>query len=300
MSVKKGSGCHNVIINDERGSMQPAHSRTSHTVNGISLPLYLLVSFGCAWLIWLPLLIAEYLQLSLPVPSVVFITLGSFAPSVVALLLTWRYAGGTELRQLLARALVWRVSPIWYLLAIFGPALMMLLAMGGHIVLGGTVPDYVPFGPRWLIVAVNIVLVFFIGGPLGEEFGWRGVVLPALEARFSPPWESLILGIIWTVWHLPLVFISASAQHSLPFWLFALLTMPLCILITWVYHGSGESLLLVMLFHAAVNTWSGVLKISPEAAGSTRPLALAVLLTWVVALLIAGGRKRFTPKRSLL
>jgi len=76
--------------------------------------------------------------------------------------------------------------------------------------------------------------------------------------------------------------------------------MPLCILITWVYHGSGESLLLVMLFHAAVNTWSGVLKISPEAAGSTRPLALAVLLTWVVALLIAGGRKRFTPKRSLL
>jgi len=181
LSVKKGSGCHNVIINDERGSMQPAHSRTSHTVNGISLPLYLLVSFGCAWLIWLPLLIAEYLQLSLPVPSVVFITLGSFAPSVVALLLTWRYAGGTELRQLLARALVWRVSPIWYLLAIFGPALMMLLAMGGHIVLGGTVPDYVPFGPRWLIVAVNIVLVFFIGGPLGEEFGWRGVVLRHLR-----------------------------------------------------------------------------------------------------------------------
>ena len=296
MSVKEGSGCHNVTINDERGSMQPAHSRTSHSVNGIPLPLYLLVSFGGAWLIWLPLLIAEYLQLSLPVPSVVFITLGSFAPSVVALLLTWRYAGGTELRQLLGRALVWRVSPIWYLLAIFGPALMMLLAMGGHLVLGGTVPDYVPFGPRWLIVAVNIVLVFLIGGPLGEEFGWRGVVLPALEARFSPPWDSLILGIIWTVWHLPLFFISASAQHSLPFWLFALLTMPLCILITWVYHGSGESLLLVMLFHAAVNTWSGVLKISPEAAGSTRPLALAVLLTWVVALLIVGGRKWFTSK----
>jgi uncharacterized protein len=279
--------------------MQPAHSRITHSVKGIPLPLYLLVSFGCAWLIWLPLLIAEYLQLSLPVPSVVFITLGSFAPSVVALLLTWRYAGGTELRQLLARALVWRVSPIWYLLAIFGPALMMLLAMGGHIVLGGTVPDYVPFGARWFIVAVNFVLIFLIGGPLGEEFGWRGVVLPALEARFSPPWDSLILGIIWTVWHLPLFFISASAQHSLPFWLFALLTMPLCILITWVYHDSGESLLLVMLFHAAVNTWSGALKISPEAASSTRPLILAVLLTWAVALLVVVGQKRFTSRRLL-
>jgi hypothetical protein len=158
--VKEGSCCHNVTINNERGSMQPAHSRTSHSVNGIPLPLYLRVSFGGAWLIWLPLLIAEYLQLSLPVPSVVFITLGSFAPSVVALLLTWRYAGGTELRQLFGRALVWRVSPIWHLLAIVGPAMVMLLALGGHIVLGGTVPDYVPFCARWLIVAVNFVLVF--------------------------------------------------------------------------------------------------------------------------------------------
>ena len=278
--------------------MQPAHSRGTSSGNCIPLPLYLLATFGGAWLIWLPLLIVEYLRLSLPVPSFVFITLGSFAPSVAALFLTWRYAGGTELRQLLGRALVWCVSPIWYLLAIVGPAMVILLAMGGHLVLGGTVPDYVPFGARWLIVAVNLVLVFLIGGPLGEEFGWRGVVLPALEARFSPPWDSLILGIIWTVWHLPLFFISASAQHSLSFWLFALLTMPLSILITWVYHGSTESLLLVMLFHAAVNTWSGALKISPESAGSTRPLVLVVLLTWVVALLVVG-RKRFASKRAL-
>ena len=269
---------------------------------GISIPLtlYLLITFGCSWLIWLPLLIAEHQRLALPVPSVVLITLGSFAPSIAALYLTWRYTGGTGLRQLLGRAFVWRVSPIWYVLAIVGPAMVMLLAMGGHIVLGGTVPDYVPFGARWLIVAVNFVLVFLIGGPLGEEFGWRGVVLPALEARFSPPWDSLILGTIWTVWHVPLFFIAASAQHSLPFWLFALLTMPLCILITWVYHGSGNSLFLVMLFHAAVNTWSGALKISPEAAGSTRPLTFVMLLTWVVALLVVVGCKRFASKRPLL
>ena len=288
---------HTVAINDRIGSMQPAHSRSTNSDVHIPLTVYLLVTFGIAWLIWLPLLIAEYLRLSLSVPSVVFITLGSFAPSIVALFITWKYAGGTELRQLLGRALVWRISPAWYVLAIVGPAMVMLLAMGGHILLGGTMPDYVPFGARWLIVAVNFVLVFLIGGPLGEEFGWRGVVLPALEARFRPPWDSLILGIIWTVWHLPLFFISASAQHSLPFWLFALLTMPLCILITWVYHCSENSLLLVMLFHAAVNTWSGVLKISPEAAGSTMPLTLVVLLTWVVALLVVVGRKRVRESR---
>jgi hypothetical protein len=88
------------------------------------------------------------------------------------------------------------------------------------------------------------------------------------------------------VWHLPLFFISDSAQNSLPFRMYALLTIPLTLLITWVYHGSGDSLLLVMIFHASVNTWSGPLMISPEAAGSARPFTLVVILMWAVAILI--------------
>ncbi len=270
--------------------MQPTKIREN-----IPLTTYLLLTFGSAWLIWSPLLVAEYMRLTLSVPSIVFITLGTFAPTITALFLTWRYAGGTELRRLLGRALIWRVSPIWYVIAVAGPALVMLLATGIHVLLGGTAPDYVPFSARWLIVVLNFVLVFLIGGPLGEEFGWRGFALPSLEARFSPLWASLILGVIWAVWHLPLFFISGSAQHSLPFWLYALLTIPLTILITWVYHGSGDSLLLVMLFHAAVNTWSGPLMIGPEAAGSTRPFTLVVILTWVVALLVIGRGVR-APK----
>jgi len=266
--------------------MQQTCLCSTNAIQPIPLSTYLLVTFGSAWLVWAPLLVAEYAELPLPVPPIVLIVLGSFAPTITALFLTWRYAGGTELRRLLGRAFIWRVSPIWYVLAIFGPALVMLVATGGHVLLGGTAPDYTPFGARWLLVPINFVLVLLIGGPLGEEFGWRGLALPALEKRFSPPWASLILGIIWAVWHLPLFFISASAQHNLPFWLYALLTIPLTILITWVYHGSGGSLLLVMLFHAAVNTWSGPLQISPEAAGSTRPFALVMILTWVVALLV--------------
>ncbi|MBK8617195.1 MAG: CPBP family intramembrane metalloprotease [Anaerolineales bacterium] len=272
--------------------MQQTYLHSTNAIHPIPLSTYLLLTFGSAWLVWSPLLLAEYLHLTLPVPSLVFITLGTFAPSITALFLTWRYAGGTELRRLLRRAVIWRVSPVWYLIAIAGPALIMLLAMGVHVLLGGTIPDYVPFGVRWLIVVVNFILILLIGGPLGEEFGWRGLALPSLEARFSPLWASLILGVIWAVWHLPLFFISGSAQSSLPFGLYALLTIPLTILITWVYHGSGNSLLLVMLFHAAVNTWSGPLMISPEAAGSTRPLVLGVILTWLIALLVVVGRRR--------
>ena len=271
--------------------MQQTYLRSANSSQSIRLTTYLLVTFGSAWLIWLPLLIAENTNLQLPVPPIVLIALGSFAPTLTALFLTWRYAGTTELRRLLGRAFIWRIAPIWYALAIFGPALVMLMAMGGHVLLGGTAPELVPFGARWWLVAVNFFLVLLIGGPLGEEFGWRGLALPALEKRFTPPWDSLILGLIWSVWHLPLFFISTSAQHSLPFWLYALLTIPLTILITWLYHGSGDSLLLVMLFHAAVNTWSGPLRISPEAAGSIRPFALVVIFTGVVALLVVVSRR---------
>ncbi len=269
--------------------MQQTYLRNANAIHPISLSTYLLLTFGSAWLIWSPLLVAEYMHLTLPVPSLVFITLGTFAPSLTALFLTWGYAGGTELHHLLGRAFIWRVSPIWYGIAIAGPALIMLLAMGIHVLLGGTAPDYVPFGVRWLIVVVNFILILLIGGPLGEEFGWRGFALPSLETRFSPLWASLILGVIWAVWHLPLFFISDSAQHSLSFGMYALLTIPLTLLITWVYHGSGDSLLLVMLFHASVNTWSGPLMISPESAGSTRPFTLVVVLTWAVAFLVVVG-----------
>lgn len=272
--------------------MQQTSLRNANAVHPIPLSTYFLLTFGSAWLIWSPLLIAEDLHLTLSVPSFIFITLGSFAPSLTALFLTWRYAGGIELRRLLGQALIWRVSPIWYGIAIAGPALVMLLAMAMHILLGGTVPDYVPFGVRWLIVAVNFILVLLIGGPLGEEFGWRGFALPALETRFSPLWASLILGFIWIMWHLPLFFISDSAQHSLPFGMYALLTIPLTLLITWIYHGSGDSLLLVMLFHTSVNTWAGPLMISPEAAGSTRPFTLVVVLTWIVAILVIGLKRK--------
>jgi len=88
---------------------------------------------------------------------------------------------------------------------------------------------------------------------------------------------------------------SASAQHGLPFGRFALLTLALCNLLTRVYHGSDDSLHL--LLHAAVNTWSGPLRISPEAAGSLRPFALVVVLTWVLALLVVAGPSGFEQSR---
>jgi uncharacterized protein len=113
--------------------MHQTDLRRANAIQPTPLTLYLFLTFGSAWLIWLPLLAAEYLRFTLPVPSVVLITLGTFAPTVTALFLTWKYAGGTELCQLLGRALIWRVSPLLYLFIIVGPALIMLLSIPGLV-----------------------------------------------------------------------------------------------------------------------------------------------------------------------
>jgi membrane protease YdiL (CAAX protease family) len=165
--------------------MQQTRLRSTNAIHSIPLSAYLLLTFGCAWLIWLPLLVAEYAKLLLPQPPIVLIVLGTFTPSLAALLLTWRYGGGTELRRLLGQAVARRVAPLWYGVAIFGPAIVMLLATGMYVLLGGKAPDYVPFGARWLVVPLNFILVFLIGGPLAGEFGWRAMSFRRLRRAFA-------------------------------------------------------------------------------------------------------------------
>lgn len=79
--------------------MQQTHSRGPNASYSLPLTAYLLVTFCSAWLIWLPLVIAEYTGFVMPVPPIVLIVLGSFMPTLIALLFSWRYSGVNELRD---------------------------------------------------------------------------------------------------------------------------------------------------------------------------------------------------------
>ncbi|QAA32255.1 CPBP family intramembrane glutamic endopeptidase [Clostridium manihotivorum] len=107
--------------------------------------------------------------------------------------------------------------------------------------------------PFYIIELFTFVL--FLGGPLGEELGWRGFLLPRLQKKF---YASIIIGFVWTFWHLPLFFIPGTAQNQIPFFLFLLEFTCFATLITWVYNKTDGSLLLTILFHGALNTTSGV------------------------------------------
>jgi hypothetical protein len=212
--------------------------------------------------------------------------LGTFAPALIALALTERAEGRAATRQLLGQVFEWRVRVRWYVFAIgFIPAIKLSVALV-HRVATGAWPR---FGQEaWYVMAAAIVVSTWVQA--GEEIGWRGYALPRLSDRFGLALASVILGILWASWHLPVFFIPGSDKYGQSFPLYLLQATALSIAMAWLYWRTEGSLLLVMLLHAAVNNTKDII---PSAIpGATNPFALSTsLVAWltVTFLWIAAG-----------
>jgi membrane protease YdiL (CAAX protease family) len=98
---------------------------------------------------------------------------------------------------------------------------------------------------------------FLLGGPLGEEPGWRGFALPRLQRRNGPLLGSVILGVLWALWHLPLFWTGVWNPPTIPnILMFIVMITALTIIMTWVFNHANGSLLITMLMHASFNTFA--------------------------------------------
>ena len=251
--------------------------------------LFFLLTFVLSWSIWIPLAVtgSEIGLLEIA---------GRFGPLVAALLLTGLSDGRAGLTQLWKRMLIWRVHPGWYLFAFLGTAVVALSAIGIHVGLGGETPRFNDPAQLYLVIPVFLYVLFL--SVAGEETGWRGYALPRLQERWGPFGASVVIGLVWGVWHLPLFIMAGDFHSQIPFGLFVLQDVALSVVMTWLFNATGGSLLLVHLFHAASNTTIGVLPVLPQDTGGVlRPLWIAVALLGAVALLVAG-RQRFRDRRA--
>jgi membrane protease YdiL (CAAX protease family) len=246
---------------------------------------YLLLAFGLAWLC-LGLAILSSHQL-IPLPFAVYVTLGTLAPSIGAVAVTYGETGWSGVRSLLAQAARWRLAPGWYALVIFGSAGMVFAAYLLSQMLGG--PRLAaPALSVWLSVPIMLGVLTIFG--LTEEIGWRGFALPRLQAQHGALVAALAVGIIHGVWHLPVWFIAGGGYDNLPFPVFVLFAIGLSVVFAWLYNRTG-SVLLTGLAHAAVNAfgsvWGGAAYALPPAARGANPvlymsLVLAVMATGLV------------------
>jgi uncharacterized protein len=207
---------------------------------------------------------------------------GVFAPALVALGLTWKEEGEPRVRALLAQIFRWQVNARWYLFAIGYIATVKLLAAVAHRAITGEWPR---FGSEPLLLMVAAIMIS-TWVQAGEELGWRGYALPRLSARFGLGAASVIIGILWASWHLPLFFNPAGGDtYGQSFPLYLLQVTAVSVAMAWLYWRTGGSLLLVMLFHAAVNNTKDIV---PSAVpGATNPVSLnASLVGWLTVALL--------------
>ena len=222
-----------------------------------NLWLFFLIAFGWAWLFWLPQ----------PLRGISF--LAPLGPSIAALLLTYIGEGWQGIKALLKRGVYLGFDKVWLLpIFLLGPAIVglsLLLA----VLSGDPLPEMPALAQPWTIVPA-FFYILILGGPLAEEFGWRGYALDRLQARFNALAASVILGLVWGLWHLPLFLAPGDdPYHAMPFWAFVLGAVLFSILFTWIYNNTGRSVLAVMLFHtmgnlayftfpAVMTTWGGL------------------------------------------
>ncbi|HEY3740329.1 MAG TPA: type II CAAX endopeptidase family protein [Bryobacteraceae bacterium] len=251
------------------------------------LILFFVLAYAIAWLFFGTLALSRNglgwipVNLSLPIMTV----LGSFAPSVAALLtlrLTEHRWPAVPRRFTLKALLVTIIlAPAWLML-VYALAPALILTTGKWTALG------------WSILLSPSVygLSTLIGGPLGEEPGWRGFALPRLQEWLGPAGASLLLGILWAGWHLPLFLVKSWSSTSFPNYL--LMITGLSFSMTFLFNLSGGSIVAAIAVHAFFNTVSrwlgGLLGDAPLREGYSPELILG-LAGWAAALLLLAATR---------
>lgn len=221
--------------------------------------VFFCLALGWSWLSWMPLVVLK-LAIGTPVGSVCA-ALGLLGPGVAGITCTYLTQGKEGRLDYWTRVIdVKRVGARWYATILLFVPILFALAVLLEILSGGAGAQWEESALRiwsqpWAIVPFALG-IFFVG-PL-EEFGWRGYVQDRLQEHRSPLTSSLILGPVWSVWHLPLFFINGTYQQglgvgSLSFWLFMIGIVPLTVVFTWIYNHTNRSTFAIVLFHFMVN-----------------------------------------------
>jgi CAAX protease family protein len=224
---------------------RPAH--TQSLVRRHPLISFFVLTYAVTWLVWAPLVIFGD---RIPGPlAFVLLVLGSNVPSVLGVLFVALLRGRSGVRTLLGRLVRARIGLRWYL-AVVALAVPALCAVWVSTLLGGPIPVVVTTIPA---VVVLFLFSIFPGSSVGEELGWRGFALPRLQARHSALAASLIVGAAWGIYHFPLFLLGSPTRPLALFLPFAIGCVIMSIFYTWMYNGTGGSLLIVVLLHATTN-----------------------------------------------
>jgi membrane protease YdiL (CAAX protease family) len=299
---KEGS----IDMTDPNASAQLASSE-KNLLARYPLTSFFLMAFAFSWIVWSPWVLSEDgvgllpYQLSGLTKGLLSAAAILLGPTLSAFIMTGITEGREGIRRLLHRIVLWRVGLRWYLFALIGIPVVMAL---GTVILPGGLSSLLGLGPGYVLTYLSTyVLVVILGGPLFEDPGWRGFALPRLQPLHGPLVGTLILGLLWGLWHLPEFLVPAWAESSggsslLAIVKFVLIAISFAIVTTWVFNNTKGSVFMAILVHASIDTFSipvGGLG-SPSAVGNSLLLSFGVLA--LVLVVLTRGRLGYQHYRQ--
>lgn len=253
---------------------------------------FIAIAFGISWTCWFFVaLTGEHIFNNLEVGIVV--VLGGFGPAIAGILMVYRTNDQEFIRDYWRRVFDFkRIKLIWYLPIFLLFPVTVLIAF----LIQGTALDLSPLeeilqNPATIFTTIIFVFIF---GPFSEELGWRDYALDWLQARYSALMSSIILGVIWWAWHLPLIWVEGSFLNvsgddpislgGYPVFLAGYLytVIIFSVLFTWVYNNNRRSVLAIILLHFSINLTSRLIAMPSDIwmINSFVLIGVVVLLVW--------------------
>src|SRR5215469_9598815 len=214
----------------------------------------------------------------------------SCSPTVAALLVACLCPGAGGLRSIFRGVSMWRVGAIWYVIALLVPVLLMLGAKTMIVARLGILPS------QWVVLpsfsGPGGLPFVIIGSLLAEEPGWRGFAQPRLQMRYGALAASVLLGLLWSTWHLWYVILpgglsNVTGTDAVATYIRLISTS---IVYAWMYNSTNGSLLIAMLAHLGHNLAANLIPISADGGRQHLIVALAYLVIAIAVVLMTQLR----------
>ncbi len=260
---------------------------------------YFAVTFTASFAFWFAGAYASFHE-RLQGLYMVFMLPGLMAPCIVSAVMTFSSGERQMRRDFLNRLFNLRLIRLRMVpVILFLMPLVVVVSALLSLTVGGPLSQFQPTGGFSFSTGSVPVLLLLLMAATFEELGWRGYAFDSLQSRYGYLKASLIFGILWSVWHAPLLFVRDSYQYEilqqnrLYAINFFVAIVPLGVIINWVWARNGKSIPVAIVFHLAINLSQELLAITQ----TTKMIQTAVLAA-VATIIAVRDRELFAERRT--
>jgi uncharacterized protein len=220
-----------------------------------NLVAFFALTFLISWSTWFIVILTlpEMDMKNISAGGMLLMIIGQWGPALSAITLTALTSGIAGFKELFGRFKYRRGAARWILV---GVCLWTAIWLAATIWQARVTNQALVFqGNRWtsiLSLTISALPLFFWGC---EEIGWRGFALPHLLTRWNALISSIVLGLLWGLWHLPMFVGIKGLTPEMPFYTYVLFTVSISIVMTWLFNHTQGSLLVATIFHFWFNKW---------------------------------------------